>query len=214
MLSALSDDRPNDGGAWLSLGHCLLELGQLDAGYECFRTAARGDASRYGNALTSLASAARGRFWLRPSEAARFMRPSHRMISASAPETAFGTRRCPGRSPCAAGSSARFRQLKSFELASPAFAPDRQALRHRRALRQDAVESGIMPARRKIDGAVVKVVAIDQARERRKRQVGAIDRVGEQDRVARRRLDGPEIVELMMKRSSSKNGVPAIWLES
>src|SRR6266404_6457022 len=69
-------NRPNDGGAWLSLGHCLLELGQLDAGYECFRRAARGDAKRYGTALTSLAAAARGRFWLRPREAARFLRAS------------------------------------------------------------------------------------------------------------------------------------------
>ena len=68
--------RPDDGGAWLSLGHCLLELGQLDAGYECFRSAARGDAKRYGAALTSLAAAARGRFWLRPREAARFLRTS------------------------------------------------------------------------------------------------------------------------------------------
>jgi tetratricopeptide (TPR) repeat protein len=68
--------RPNDAGAWLNLGHCLLELGQLDAGYECFRTAARGDASRYSTALTSLSAAARGRFWLRPSDAARFMQSS------------------------------------------------------------------------------------------------------------------------------------------
>jgi tetratricopeptide (TPR) repeat protein len=67
--------RPNDAGAWLNLGHCLLEIGQLDEGYQCFRMAARGDASRYGTALTSLASAARGRFWLRPSAATRFMQP-------------------------------------------------------------------------------------------------------------------------------------------
>jgi tetratricopeptide (TPR) repeat protein len=76
---------PGDEAAWLSLGHCLLELGQLDAGYECFRTAARGDPRRYGNALNSLAAAARGRFWLRPSEAARFMHASN--ASASAPGT-------------------------------------------------------------------------------------------------------------------------------
>jgi tetratricopeptide (TPR) repeat protein len=67
-------DRPNDSGAWLNLGHCLLELGQLEPGYECFRMAARGDAERYGTALTSLAAAARGRFWLRPSAAVRFLR--------------------------------------------------------------------------------------------------------------------------------------------
>lgn len=69
-------DRPNDSGAWLNLGHCLLELDQSDAGYECFRRAAQGDATRYGTALTSLAAAARGRFWLRPSQAARFLRAS------------------------------------------------------------------------------------------------------------------------------------------
>ena len=69
-------NRPNDSGAWLNLGHCLLELGQPDVGYECFRRAARGDAKRYGTALTSLASAARGRFWLKPSEAARFLQAS------------------------------------------------------------------------------------------------------------------------------------------
>src|SRR3984893_1279535 len=66
--------RPDDAGIWLSLGHCLLELDQRDAGYDCFRTAARGDPKRYGNALTSLAASARGRFWLKPSAAARFLR--------------------------------------------------------------------------------------------------------------------------------------------
>lgn len=66
--------RADDSGAWLNLGHCLLELGQTDAGHECFRTAARGGSRQYGNALASLVAAARGRFWLRPSHAARFLR--------------------------------------------------------------------------------------------------------------------------------------------
>jgi tetratricopeptide (TPR) repeat protein len=61
--------QPDHWGAWLSLGHCLLELGERDAGYECFRTAARGDPKRYGNALVSLVKSARGRFWLKPSQA-------------------------------------------------------------------------------------------------------------------------------------------------
>lgn len=64
---------PNHWGAWLSLGHCLLELGERDAGYECFRTAARGDPQHYGYALASLVKSARGRFWLKPSAAARFL---------------------------------------------------------------------------------------------------------------------------------------------
>jgi tetratricopeptide (TPR) repeat protein len=75
---------PGDQNAWLSLGHCLLELGQLDAGYDCFRTAARGGPQRYGNALNSLVAAARGRFWLKPSEAVRFMYGEK--ANASAPE--------------------------------------------------------------------------------------------------------------------------------
>jgi tetratricopeptide (TPR) repeat protein len=65
---------PVDQNAWLHLGHCLLELGQRDAGYDCFRKAAGGEATRYGHALNSLAAAGRGRFWLKPSDAARFMR--------------------------------------------------------------------------------------------------------------------------------------------
>jgi tetratricopeptide (TPR) repeat protein len=65
---------PDDPNTWLSLGHCLLELGQSDAGYECFRTAARGDPKRYGVALASLVNSGRSRFWLKPSAAERFLR--------------------------------------------------------------------------------------------------------------------------------------------
>jgi tetratricopeptide (TPR) repeat protein len=63
---------PEDPACWLNLGHCLLQLGELEGGYDCFRTAARGDAKRYGKALTSLAASGRGKLWLRPSAAARF----------------------------------------------------------------------------------------------------------------------------------------------
>jgi tetratricopeptide (TPR) repeat protein len=94
-------NRPNDGGGWLSLGHCLLELGQLDVGYECFRRAASGDTERYGAALTSLAAAARGRFWLRPREAVRFLLASESQASAFAPESTGGTHLSPDRSHCA-----------------------------------------------------------------------------------------------------------------
>jgi len=66
---------PDDAACWLNLGHCLLQLGQVEAGYECFRTAARGDPKRYGKALTSFAASGRGRLWLRPSAAARFFAP-------------------------------------------------------------------------------------------------------------------------------------------
>jgi tetratricopeptide (TPR) repeat protein len=65
---------PDDISIWLSLGHCLLELGHCDAGYDCFRTVARGDPRRYGSALTALVNSGRSRFWLKPSAAERFLR--------------------------------------------------------------------------------------------------------------------------------------------
>jgi len=62
---------PQD-GLWLELGHCLLALRQTDAAYDCFRAAARGSPERYGQVLSSLVKSGHGRFWLRPSDAARF----------------------------------------------------------------------------------------------------------------------------------------------
>jgi tetratricopeptide (TPR) repeat protein len=66
--------RPNDADMWLQLGYCLLELGDRAAGYECFRTATRGDPQNYGNALSALVKSGRGRFWLKPSRAAQYFR--------------------------------------------------------------------------------------------------------------------------------------------
>jgi tetratricopeptide (TPR) repeat protein len=65
---------PEDVSTWLSLGHCLLELGHCDAGYDCFRTAALGDRRHYGSALAALVNAGRSQFWLKPSAAERFLR--------------------------------------------------------------------------------------------------------------------------------------------
>jgi tetratricopeptide (TPR) repeat protein len=65
--------RPAHWGAWISLGHCLLALGDFEAGYDCFRTAARGDPKHYTNALSSLVKSPRGRFWLKPSAGADFL---------------------------------------------------------------------------------------------------------------------------------------------
>ena len=66
--------QPNDADMWLQLGFCLLELGDRAAGYECFRTATRGDPQNYGNALSALVKSGRGRFWLKPSQAAQYFR--------------------------------------------------------------------------------------------------------------------------------------------
>jgi tetratricopeptide (TPR) repeat protein len=65
--------RPNDTDMWLQLGYCLLELGDRAAGYECFRTATRGDPQNYGNALAALVKSGHGRFWLKPSGAAQYL---------------------------------------------------------------------------------------------------------------------------------------------
>ena len=64
---------PNDAGTLLNLGHSLLEVGDLNEGYECFRAAARGDQMRYSSALTTLVKSGRGRFWLKPSDAVKFL---------------------------------------------------------------------------------------------------------------------------------------------
>jgi tetratricopeptide (TPR) repeat protein len=66
-----------DPGTWLNLGRCLLRLGQMDEAYDCFRFAVRNEPKRYGNALGMLTKSARGRFWLRPSAAARFLQMSN-----------------------------------------------------------------------------------------------------------------------------------------
>jgi len=84
---------------------------------------------------------------------------------------------------------------QQLESTFPILALHRETLRNGSALRQHAVEVGVMPAYGKIDRTVKKRVAIDQPGERGERQVGAIDRMREQKRVTRRRLDGPEAVE-------------------
>jgi tetratricopeptide (TPR) repeat protein len=65
---------PDDVSTWLGLGHCLLELGQSNAGYDCFRAVARRDPRHYGSALAAVVTSGRSRFWLKPSVAERFLR--------------------------------------------------------------------------------------------------------------------------------------------
>jgi len=65
---------PNDTGSLLNLGYSLLEVGDLDAGHDCFRKAARGSETNYAGALATLVKSRRGRFWLKPSEAKSFLR--------------------------------------------------------------------------------------------------------------------------------------------
>jgi tetratricopeptide (TPR) repeat protein len=62
--------------ARLNLGHCLLELSQQDEAVACLRAAVKAAPQCYGAALRTLVTVGRGRFWLRPSAAAEFLRSS------------------------------------------------------------------------------------------------------------------------------------------
>jgi len=66
--------QPNDPVMRTNLGKCLLEMGERDAGEATLRAAARAGAQLAGGAITALAAASHGRFFLRPSVAARFLR--------------------------------------------------------------------------------------------------------------------------------------------
>jgi predicted Zn-dependent protease len=65
--------RPDDAVTRISLGKCLLEMGKRDAGEATLRAAARGAAQMAGPAIVALAGAPHGRFFLRPSAAAKFL---------------------------------------------------------------------------------------------------------------------------------------------
>jgi Tfp pilus assembly protein PilF len=66
--------RPDDTVTRNNLGLCLLEMGQRNAGEASLRAAMGGDPQMAGRAITSLAAASHGRFFLRPSAAAKFLR--------------------------------------------------------------------------------------------------------------------------------------------
>jgi len=65
---------PDDAVARIALGNCLLELGERAAAYACLRAASARGPEFYGKSLRALLSSGHGRFWLRPSSAAKFLR--------------------------------------------------------------------------------------------------------------------------------------------
>jgi len=67
---------PGDALARVMLGRCLLELGEADAAAACLRAASARGPEVYGKVLQAFVSARRGRFWLRPSQAAKFLKGS------------------------------------------------------------------------------------------------------------------------------------------
>jgi tetratricopeptide (TPR) repeat protein len=66
--------QPADAATRISLGKCLLEMGEREAGEATLRAATRDSAQLAGPAIMALAAAPRGRFFLRPSAVAKFLR--------------------------------------------------------------------------------------------------------------------------------------------
>ena len=65
----------------------------------------------------------------------------------------------------------------------------------RGAFAKNAVEIHIMPPRREIYEIVRISVGTDESRDGHKRQIGAVQRMCEQQRVAGRRFDRPKVIE-------------------
>jgi Flp pilus assembly protein TadD len=66
--------QPNHLSAQLDLAHCLLQLGRSDDAVAGLRAMVRSAPQHYGKALKALVSAGRGRFWMRRSAAAKFLK--------------------------------------------------------------------------------------------------------------------------------------------
>jgi len=69
LFKRLVEIDPNDSSARISLGACLIELGENDAGFAELGVATNTNPKIFGQALNSVASAGRGRFWLTRSAA-------------------------------------------------------------------------------------------------------------------------------------------------
>jgi tetratricopeptide (TPR) repeat protein len=65
---------PADNAARIGLGSCFLSLGQADLAYACLRAATARGPQFFGKALKTSAASSHGRFWLRPSDAAKFFK--------------------------------------------------------------------------------------------------------------------------------------------
>jgi tetratricopeptide (TPR) repeat protein len=74
LFRRLLTAQPDNENARISLGNCLLNLGDTDGAYSCLRAVSARGPQLYGKALRVLVGSGRGRFWLRPSAAARFLK--------------------------------------------------------------------------------------------------------------------------------------------
>ena len=64
---------PDDALTRADLAACLLEMGQRDAGEASLRVAARGRPQMFGRTVYAMAMSSHGRFFFRPSKAAKFL---------------------------------------------------------------------------------------------------------------------------------------------
>ena len=65
--------RADDHAARCHLGVCLIESGDNEAGFEQLRLVSRAEKQSFGQVLNAVASAGKGRFWLKRSAAERFL---------------------------------------------------------------------------------------------------------------------------------------------
>jgi tetratricopeptide (TPR) repeat protein len=65
---------PKDAAAQIGLGICLAELGRGEEALDHLRTASGASTKMFGEAVGALVDAGKGRFWLRPSDAARALK--------------------------------------------------------------------------------------------------------------------------------------------
>src|SRR5262249_49014090 len=77
----------------------------------------------------------------------------------------------------------------------PGFALERDALSDGRPLCQHTLKSSVAPLRGKVNEIVAIAIGVDQSGQSDKRKVGTIDRVRDQQRIARWQFDRPEVVE-------------------
>jgi tetratricopeptide (TPR) repeat protein len=71
LFKRLVDINPKDNAARISLGVCLLELGETAAALDQLRAASSASTKAFGDVLGAAASAGNGRFWLSRSAAKR-----------------------------------------------------------------------------------------------------------------------------------------------
>lgn len=77
LFRAMVTASPDNAHARLGLANCMLHLGKDEAAYDSMRAAAEHGPKFYGQALRLAVTAQRGRFWLRPSAAARVLKKTN-----------------------------------------------------------------------------------------------------------------------------------------